>query len=314
MWTDFPLFPERASTMAERVDALYFYLVGVSVFFSALIFLLILYFAIKYRRRSEAEQPALIHGSMVLEVTWSVIPLILTMAMFSWGAVLYFQMFRPPSDALEIAVVGKQWMWKIQHPTGQREINELHVPQGRAVKLTMTSEDVIHSFYIPAFRVKMDVLPGKYTSLWFEATQIGEYHLFCAEYCGTKHSLMIGKVVVMEPAEYQNWLSGAPPGETMEAAGARLFEQYQCNTCHAPGTGTRGPSLVGVYNTRVRLTAGQTVVADEAYLRESILNPKAKTVAGFQDLMPLYQSQISEEGVLQLIAYIKSLAQEAPRQ
>lgn len=307
MFTDFPLFPESASNFAERVDALYLYLVVVSVFFTVLIFLTIFYFAVKYRRRSEEDRPPAIHGSLGLEIFWSVVPLLLTMVMFAWGTTLFFEMRRPPAEAEEIFVVGKQWMWKIQHPTGPREINELHIPVGQAVKLTMTSEDVIHSFYIPAFRVKQDVLPGRYTQLWFEATKPGEYHLFCAEYCGTAHSGMIGRVVVMEAAAYETWLAGGPPAESMEAAGERLFEQFQCHTCHRPGPGMRGPLLEGVYGSPVQLATGETLVADEAYLRDSILNSTARVVAGYQPVMPNYRGQLTEEQVLQLIAYIKSL-------
>jgi cytochrome c oxidase subunit 2 len=310
MFTDFPFFPDGASTVAGRVDALYIFLVAVSAFFTLLIFLSIFYFAVKYRRRSEEEQPPAIHGSLKLEILWSVIPFILAMVMFGWGATLYFDVHRPPADAEELFVVGKQWMWKIQHPQGPREINELHVPVGRPIKLTMTSEDVIHSFFIPAFRVKQDVVPGRYTSLWFEATKTGEYHLFCAEYCGTSHSGMMGRVVVMEPIEYENWLSGGPPPESMELAGEKIFEERQCHTCHRPGPGMRGPLLDGVFNSQVRLTTGATVVADQTYLRESILQSSAKVVEGYQPVMPTFQGQLTEEQVLQLIAYIKSLGAE----
>ncbi len=309
MWSDLPLFPEQASTVAKQVDALYFFLVIVSVFFSTLIFLLVFYFAIKYRRRSEAEMPAPIHGSLRLELLWTLIPLGLAMTMFTWGAKLYFAVSRPPADALEINVVSKQWMWKFQHPTGQREINELHVPWGQPVKLMMASEDVIHSLYVPAFRVKKDVLPGRYSTLWFEATRTGKYHLFCAEYCGTEHSLMGGYVIVMEPVEYQNWLSGGATGESLAAAGEKRFQQLGCNTCHRAEPEARGPALVGLFGKAVQLQDGGTTTADEAYIRESILNPKARMVSGYQPLMPTYQGLISEEGVLQLIAYIKSLGE-----
>jgi cytochrome c oxidase subunit 2 len=310
MFSDFPLFPDSASTFARSTDLLYLYLVAVATFFSVLIFLCIFYFAIKYRRRSEDERPRAIPGSLKLEIAWSVIPLVLAMAMFAWGASIYFTIRRPPTDAEEIFVVGKQWMWKIQHPQGPREINELHIPVGRAIKLTMTSEDVIHSFFVPAFRVKQDVVPGRYQSLWFQATKVGTYHLFCAEYCGTNHSAMIGRVVVMEPEDYENWLSGGPPPESMEAAGQKLFEQMQCHTCHTPGPAMRCPSLDGLFGRRVQLQGGQTVVANEAYLRESILNSRAKVVAGYQPVMPTYQGQLTEEQVLQLIAYIKSLGKK----
>ena len=302
-----PLFPDQASSVARKVDALYFYLTGVTIFFTVLIFSCVFYFAIRYRRRSEDELPKPIHGSLKLEIFWSVVPLALVMVMFFWGAALYLHMRRAPADATQLFVVGKQWMWKIQHPEGQREINELHVPVGRAVKLTMTSEDVIHSFYVPAFRVKMDVLPGRYTELWFTPTKTGEYHLFCAEYCGTKHSGMIGKVIVMEPADYEAWLSGAPAGESIEQAGARLFTQFNCQTCHEQGPTSRGPSLHEILGRTVRMKSGETVTVDEAYLRESILQPNAKIVAGYEAVMPTYQGQLSEEQVVQLIAYIKSL-------
>lgn len=307
MWLGFPLFPEQASTVAGRVDALYFFVVAVSVLFSALIFLLVLTFAVKYRRRSETEQPPQIEGDRRLELLWIIIPLGLMMVMFTWGASLYFTLSRPPADAVEISVVGKQWMWKFQHPTGQREINELHVPTGRPVKLTMASEDVIHSLFVPAFRVKMDVVPGRTTVIWFEATRTGEYHLFCAEYCGTQHAGMVGRVVVLEPPQYQQWLSGGAIGEPPALAGERLFRSLGCNACHRPGPGALGPPVEGLFGASIKLQTGETVIADEDYLRESLLNPNARIVAGYQPIMPSFQGQITEEGVLQLIAYIKSL-------
>jgi cytochrome c oxidase subunit 2 len=207
---------------------------------------------------------------------------------------------------MEIAVVGRQWMWKIQHPSGRREINELHVPVGAPVKLRIASQDVIHSFYIPAFRVKMDAVPGRYTQLWFEATKPGEYHLFCAEYCGTEHSRMIGKVVVMEPDQFQNWLGGVTE-ETPVEAGERLFAEFNCANCHTGGTRQRGPHLGGLFGKPVRLADGRTVTFDETYIRESIINPNAKIVAGYAPVMPTYRGQLSEEQLLQLVAYIRSL-------
>ncbi|MCI0407599.1 MAG: cytochrome c oxidase subunit II [Acidobacteria bacterium] len=304
----FPLFPDRASTLAAEVDALYFYLVGVTIVFSVGIALALIFFAIRFRRRSEAERPAEIHGSLALELTWSLIPLALVTVMFVWGARVFFHMNRAPDDSMTISVVGKRWMWKLQHPTGQREINELHVPVGRAVKLTLTSEDVIHSFFVPAFRIKRDAVPGRYNFAWFEATRTGVYHLFCAEYCGTEHSRMIGRVVVMEPDHYQTWLAGGPPPESPVQAGEKLFVELNCSTCHRPDSAGRGPVLDGVAGRKVPLQNGETVLADEAYLRESILNPAAKVTAGYQPVMPTYQGQVSEEAVLQLIAYIRSLA------
>ncbi len=308
----FPLFPEQASTYASRVDALYFYLVAVSAFFSVLIAGLLIYFAIKYRRRSETDLPRGIAGSLKLEIYWSAVPLAISLSFFFWGAKLFFSMSRPPNDAIEIYVVGKQWMWKIQHADGQREINELHVPVGRAVRLTMTSEDVIHDFFVPAFRMKRDVLPGRYSTAWFEATKPGRYHLFCAQYCGTKHSAMIGWVEVMEPVAYQNWLSGGAASESLASAGAKLFVQHACHTCHRSDTQARGPNLEGLFGKTVHLQNGQKHIADEQYIRESIVAPNAKVVEGYQPIMPTFQGLISEEGLLQLVAYIKSLSKTGP--
>jgi cytochrome c oxidase subunit 2 len=298
--------------MAPRVDALYFYLIAVTVVFSLLIALAILYFAVKYRRRSESELPRGIEGSLKLEIAWSVIPLLFTFTFFIWGASVFFAMNRPPEDAIEVSVVGKQWMWKFQHSDGQREINELHVPIGRPVRLIMASEDVIHSFYVPAFRLKRDVLPGRVATLWFEATKPGRYHLFCAEYCGTKHSGMIGWLEVMEPTAFQAWLAGGTGSESLASAGGKLFQQHACNTCHRPDSLARGPNLEGLYGKPVALEGGRTVVADESYIRESIVMPNAKRVEGFQPIMPTFQGLISEEGLLQLVAYVKSLSKAVP--
>jgi cytochrome c oxidase subunit 2 len=308
MFRGFPLFPESASTIADGVDILYLFLVAVSMVFSVGIFAAIFFFALRYRRRDPDEVPKPILGSMRLELLWIVVPFLLTMVMFAWGTVVFFTNFNPPPGAMEIYVVGKQWMWKLQHPEGHREINELHVPLGRPVKVTMATEDVIHSFYIPAFRVKKDVVPGMYTTMWFQPTKPGKYHLFCAEYCGNQHSGMIGSVYVMEPTDYEAWLAGAPRGETMIQSGERLFQRLGCFTCHRADAPGRGPVLDGVFGSQVLLESGQRVVADEAYLRESILRPGAKIVAGFRTQMPTFQGQISEEGLMQIVAYIKSLA------
>ncbi len=303
---DFPLFPESASTMAGEVDALYFFALGVSAFFSLLIAFFIFFFFVKYKRAHTGEIGVPLHGSVALEITWSVIPLIITMVLFGWGAKVFLDLTSPPTDAREYWVTGKQWMWKIQHPEGQREINELHVPKGQPIKMTMTSEDVIHSFFIPAFRIKQDVLPGRYTTVWFEATETGTFHLFCTEYCGTEHSQMIGSVVVMEPEDYQTWLAGGP-AQPPVAAGRALFARYACDTCHSENNTGRGPSLHGIAGQEVTVAGGRSLARDDNYLRESILNPGAKLVAGFSPLMPTFQGQINEEGVMQLIAYIKSL-------
>jgi len=293
--------------MAWRVDALYFFLLAISAFFGLLIAGLIVYYAVKFHRRTPDQIGTQIHGGMALEVTWTVIPLMITMVIFVWGASVYFAMARPPDETLNIYVVGKQWMWKFQHLDGQREINELHVPVGRAVKLITTSEDVIHDFFVPAFRMKADVIPGRYVSIWFQPTKPGRYHLFCAEYCGTRHSGMIGEVVVMEPSEYQAWLSGGAPEGSLASTGAKLFADLACNTCHRPDAQGRGPVLEGLFGQTVRLQSGETVTVDEAYVRESILTPSAKITAGFQPIMPTFQGLVTEEQLLALIEYVKSL-------
>ncbi len=305
---ELPLFPVQASAMAGQVDALYFYLVAVSAFFSLLIALLVIVFAIKYRRRSNDEFPVGNAGSLKLELAWTIIPFFITLTFFAWGARIYFRMNRPPNDAMQVYVVGKQWMWKIQHLDGVREINELHVPVGQPVRMTMTSEDVIHSFFVPAFRMKRDVVPGRYSTAWFTATRIGDFHLFCSQYCGTKHSAMIGTVHVLSPTAFQAWLAGGAGSESLASAGSKLFTQHACNTCHRSDSLARGPNLEGLFGRPVHLQNGQTVVADEQYLRESILMPQAKLVEGFQPIMPTFQGLISEEGLLQLVAYIKSLS------
>jgi len=314
MFQGLHFLPEQASAMASKVDALFFFLVGVTVFFSALIFTLVIVFAVKYRRRSEAERPALFHGSMLLETVWTAIPLAIALTIFAWGATLYFTMNSPPKSAIEIFVVAKQWMWKFQHPGGQREINELHVPVGRPIKVTMTSEDVIHSFFVPAFRVKMDVVPGKYTTAWFEPVKTGQYHLFCSQYCGTSHAEMGGWVTVMEPAEYEQWLAGGKPGETLVTAGERLFQRLGCQACHLKEGSGRAPSLVGIYGKPVDLSTGQKAVADDGYIRESILYPQAKLVVGYPPIMPTFKGLVSEEQLQQLLAYIKSLRVEEKAQ
>jgi cytochrome c oxidase subunit 2 len=302
----FELFPEQASTMAPKVDLLYFYLTGVTVFFSVIIAACVVAFAVIYRRKSEDDRPPEVHPSKLLEASWIIIPFILTMVMFAWGAVIFVNYSRPPANAMEINVVGKQWMWKVQHPDGQREINELHVPVGQPVRLTMTSQDVIHDFGIPAFRVKNDVLPGRYTSEWFEATKVGEYHLFCDQYCGTEHSRMVGKVVVLTAQDYQAWLSGARKDETPSMAGMELFKEYSCVNCHSQ----EAPSMANVYGSQVVVWEDgvkKTITADESYIRDSILYPNHQIVDGYQPLMPSYKGRLSEEQILQLVAYIKTL-------
>lgn len=299
------LFPDQASAGAPRVDAVYFALLAISAFFVTLIFVLIVYFAIKYRRGAKVDRVIRRKDYLKLEMTWIIIPLLIGFGIFGWAAKVYFDLRTPPDEALEIYVVGKQWMWKIQHPNGVREIDELHVPLGRTVKLTMTSQDVIHSFFIPAFRIKQDVLPGRYSSEWFKATKIGEYHLFCAEYCGTSHSGMVGKVVVMDPLEYERWLREGTARESMAASGEALYTKLSCGTCHKPGG--RGPDLTGIYNHEVELEGGGVAVADREYLRESIINPMAKIAKGYPRMMPTYRTQLTEDQVNELIEYIKTM-------
>jgi cytochrome c oxidase subunit 2 len=305
----FRLFPIAASTFADKVDRLYWFLVGVSGFFSTLIVVLLIAFAVIYRRRP-GRAPGSPRQPLGLELTWTVIPLILVTVIFLWSTDLFLDQSIPPQGAEEIYVVGKQWMWKAQHSNGRREINELHVPIGRAVKLTLASQDVIHSFFIPAFRVKQDAVPGTYRTMWFEPTKAGEYHLYCAEFCGTDHSKMIGRVVVMEDNEYQTWLGGYTE-ETPVQAGEKLFTQFDCANCHESGRRQRCPTLGGLYGTQVPLESGGTALFDEAYIRESILDPKAKVAAGFPPNMPTFRGQVSEEQMLALIAYIKSLTPNA---
>ena len=304
-----PIYPEQASNFAPSVDSLMTFLILTSVFFSALVTAAIVFCFFKYHRKSKNEIGAQIHGNMKLEMTWIVIPFLMAMAMFGFGAAVYVNFRHAPRDTLDIYVVGKQWMWKIEQPNGRREINELHVPVGRDVKLILASEDVIHDFFVPAFRVKMDVVPGHYNTMWFRPTKPGRYHFFCSQYCGTNHAVMGGWVTVMEPADYATWLSGSSgAGENPVSAGEKLFSEKACVTCHlSDGTG-RAPSLNGVYAGTVRLADGSTVTADDAYIRESILTPDAKIVAGFQPhIMPAFQGQVTEEQIMNLTAYIKSL-------
>ncbi|NJN16355.1 MAG: cytochrome c oxidase subunit II [Oscillochloris sp.] len=333
---DFPLFPEQASTFAGTVDLLYYVLVGLSLVFAGLLPFVILYLIVRYHRSQKVDRSNPVISHLGLELTWTIIPLILVLAVFFWGAFVYIDMRTPPPQALEVYVIGKQWMWHTQHPNGKRENNELHVPIGQPVKLIMTSQDVIHSFYIPAFRVKQDVLPGRYTTMWFEATKPGEYHLFCAEYCGTEHSVMGGRVVALSLADYQQWLTtpgvvilpdgstgaaaptvpqvdvdlGTVPavGDPMVQAGQQLFANLGCASCHRDDGAGQGPSLQGIFGETQALADGSAVVVDENYLRQSILNPMSQVVAGYNPIMPAYDGQVSDDQLNQLIAYIKSLS------
>jgi cytochrome c oxidase subunit II len=302
-----PLWPDSASTLSGQVDALYIYLLLVAGVMTVLIFLAVAVMAVVYRRKPGVEAHQ-IEGSTILEIGWSIIPFGVMLTFFIWGAVIFFQERTPPADATEVYVVAKQWMWKIEHIEGQREINQLHVPTGQNIKLIMTSQDVIHSFFIPAFRLKQDVLPGRYTTLWFKATRPGTYHLFCAEYCGTMHSGMGGDIIVMEPQEYAQWMAGGASAPLQET-GKQLFSSLGCSTCHRSDVQGRGPNLAGIYNKPVLLEDGRTVVADENYVRESILDPTAKIVSGFKPVMPTFQGIVSDEQLNALVAYVKSLSQ-----
>jgi len=308
MFSGIPLFPEQASTLAPEVDALYFFILSVTAFFALLVVVLVVYFGIKYRDDTGLKVGAPITGSVPLEIGWSIIPFLVAIAIFVWSSLVFFHYVRPPDEALELYATGMRWMWRFQHLDGQREINTLHVPVGRAVKITFTSEDVLHDLYIPAFRVKADAIPGRYSAIWFTATKTGEYHLFCAEYCGTRHSGMIGTVYVMEPNDYQEWLAGGGTGGSLQARGERLFQELACNTCHQSDGRGRGPSLQGIFGSQITLANGQTVIADDSYIRESILTPQMKLMAGYQPLMPTFQGLINEEGLASLLEHIKSLS------
>jgi cytochrome c oxidase subunit II len=306
MKNDFPLFPEQASSVSPLVDGLYLGLVAITGIVSLLIWIAIFYLAVKYRRRPDNELAQEQEPPVALEMAWTIIPTIIFVLIFVAGAWVFFRINRVPANALEVYATGRQWMWKFQHPTGQREINSLHVPVGRPVKITMASEDVIHSLWFPAFRVKADVIPNRFRTMWFEATKTGTYHIFCAEYCGTQHSGMIGSVVVMEPTEYQRWLAGGSEG-SLASQGEQLFAKYACNTCHMDMATGRGPVLAGLYGKSRPLTNGQVVVADDNYIRESILNPAAKVAAGYQPIMPTFQGQVSEDDLIRLLAYVRSI-------
>jgi cytochrome c oxidase subunit 2 len=304
------LRPEAASSIAEGVDHLYFALTFITLFFTIAIFSTIFFFMVKYRRRTDDETPGETEENLPLELAWTIIPALICAGLFLWASSLYFENSRPPSASTEIFVIGKQWMWHIQHPEGVREINELHVPLGVPVQLTMTSEDVIHDFYIPAFRVKKDVIPGRYSTLWFQATKVGTYHLFCAQYCGADHAEMLGWVYVMSPADYEAWLSSGSPNQTMVQIGEKTFNKLGCSSCHvSDGTG-RGPSLAGAYGKEEELKTGEKRLVDEAFIRQAIITPNSVVLKNYPPIMPTFRGQVNEEQVLQLIAYVKSLGSE----
>ena len=315
MFSGFSLFPVQASTLAPEVDNLYLGVIAITGFFAVVVVVCIIFFAIRYRDRTGNRIGAPITGSVPLELGWTLIPFFIAIGIFVWASVVFFHIVRAPDQAMQVYSTGKRWMWRFQHVDGQREINELHVPVNRDVKVIFTSEDVLHDIFIPAFRVKADAVPGRYSAIWFNATKVGEYHLFCAEYCGTRHSGMIGTVYAMEPSDYEAWLASAAAGSLPTTTGAtslrqqgeHLFTQLSCSTCHASDGGGRGPSLVGVYGSKVALADGTTVTADEDYLRESILNSQRRIAAGYQQVMPTFQGIVTEEDVASLIEYIKSM-------
>lgn len=298
--------------MAGQVDLLFWFLVLVTVFFMSIVFGPMSYFLYKYRRGNIVDRSPSNITTWKIEVVWSVIPLGIGTVIFLWGAALYVRQEQSPADALEINVIGKQWMWNIQHIEGKRELNELHVPIDRTINLTMTSQDVIHSFFMPAFRIKHDVVPGRYTTQWFKATKAGTYHLFCSELCGAEHSGMVGKIVVLTQVDYQHWLNEGTGQDSLVATGEKLFLGLGCSGCHGENSKIRAPSLAGLYGHPVPLDTGEIVTADDRYLHDSILLPLKQVVASYEPVMPSYQGQISEEQVFQLIQYIKSLTRYHP--
>ena len=312
MQSQMPLYPEQASNFAPQVDNLVYFMIAVCVFFAVVICAAVIYFIFRYQRKAPDEIGVAIHGDLRLEIAWIVLPFPLLLVMFGWGAAIYVDYRHTPTDTLDVYVIGKQWMWKLQQPDGRKEINELHVPVGRNVRLIMGSEDVIHDFSVPSFRVKMDVVPGHYNTMWFRPTKVGKYHFFCSQYCGTDHAVMGGWVTVMEPDEYAKWLSGSSGSGDPVAIGQKLYSELACNTCHLPDGKGRGPSYNGVYGSQVKLADGSTVLADDNYIRESILQPNAKIVAGYLPVMPSFQGLVTEEQIVDLTAYIKSLKDQPP--
>jgi len=309
-----PILPAAGSEVARQTDYLYSALLGLSALTMLVVFVPMICFLFKYRRGNKADRRPVQLPQTMMEVTWTVIPIMVFTGLFAWGANVYWTIERPPPDAMEIKVVGKQWMWKIEHPEGNREINELHVPLGRNIKLTIASQDVIHSFFLPEFRIKQDAVPGRYSTLWFNASRLGIYHLFCSEYCGAHHSAMTGRVIVMEPTAYQNWLTQGQPASTLAESGARLYRELGCSGCHDGSTVVRSPPLQGLYGKPVPLESRQIVMADEAYLRDSILLPAKDIAAGYTNAMPSFQGRLSEEQLFEVIEYIKSIGNASPNQ
>jgi cytochrome c oxidase subunit 2 len=307
--------PEEASNLARNVDTVIWFVTIISLVFFFLITVVLVFFAIKYRRKNGEDETPYITGNHFLETLWTIVPSILVLVIFAYGFIVFKQMRTPPQEALEINVIGKQWLWQFQYDNGKTTINELYVQQNRPVKLIMRSEDVIHSFFVPAFRVKQDLLGGMYTYLWFTPTKVGVFDLYCAEYCGTGHSKMLGKVIVMSPEAYERWRKGEEREEQKGVAsispvqlGEQLYQQRGCNACHTiDGTPSVGPSWKGLFGHEVTLQDGTKVTADENYIRESILEPQAKLVKGYQPVMPSFKGILTDEEISAIIAYIKTL-------
>lgn len=306
------LWPGQASAYAGELDLLILAFTVLIVLLSAPVFILITVFAFKYRRGKAADRTHPKNRSVGMETSWALIPFVLMLGFYAWATVLFIGQQTAPADALEIDVVAKQWMWKYQHPGGQREINDLHVPVDRNVKLVMASQDVIHSLYIPALRVKQDVVPGRYTSLWFKADKPGTYRLACAEFCGAEHSEMGGSFIVLSEADYAGWLDRAKTDLSLAAEGAALFRERGCSGCHGPAATVHAPPMEGLFGSPVPLEDGSTVTADEQYIRDSILLPQSQIAAGYPHIMPTFENVLDEGEVLKLVAYIKSLANETP--
>jgi cytochrome c oxidase subunit 2 len=300
-----PLLVE-ASSIARKVDVLFWLVTALCAGVAIAVVAVMLFFSVRYRRGSKADRGGGATQSTPIELAWTLTPLALFMGVFTWSLFLFVEMRTPPADARTIYVVAKQWMWEIQHPGGQREINVLHVPLGTPIRLTMTSQDVIHSFYVPAFRVKQDVLPGRYTQLWFTATKLGRFPLFCAEYCGLDHARMGGSVMVMRPADFAAWLGNQDTPVGLAAQGAQLLRRHGCGGCHGANASVHAPDLDGIYGRIVHLSDGRAIVADDLYLRDSMLLPNKDIVAGYEPIMPSFAGQLSEDDILALLAYLKS--------
>ena len=305
-----PFWPPTASDYASQINILFGALLIIGALTAGLVFFLMLFFANKYRHGSNADRSGTTKKTWRFEVAWTAATLLIFVGLAVWGADIYLHLYNPPANAVQIFVVGKQWMWKAQHPGGQREINALHVPVGQPIRLVLASQDVIHSFFIPALRIKQDVVPGRYETMWFRADKVGRYHLFCAEYCGTDHAHMGGWITVMEPRDFGRWLQAQGGEETLAAEGKELFRRYGCSGCHEAGGTVRAPRLEGVFGSPVPLSDGSVVIADERYVRDSILDPKAQVAAGYAPVMPTFAGQIGEDDLAKLVAYVESIGPE----